>query len=174
MELGADALATRSRCAPWRRVAGFGGLALCALLAVTMLLPALFGLKRYVVTGGSMGASIPRGSVAFERPVAVSRLRVGDVITYTPPPGYGVSGRVTHRVVWIGRDRSLARAFRTKGDANAAPDPWRFALARPTQARVLFHVPLVGYLLAALAIRLVRIAVIGLPALLVAVKAVIA
>jgi len=32
-----------------------------------------------------------------------------------------------------------------QGDANKAPDAWKFTLNRPTQDRVVFHVPYVGY-----------------------------
>jgi signal peptidase len=70
--------------------------------------------------------------------------------------------------VWVGRDRSGAPAFRTKGDANPVPDPWRFALERPRQARAAFHIPYLGFALAALGIRQVRMLLIGLPALLIA------
>jgi signal peptidase len=136
-------------------------------LAAMMLIPALLGYERYVVTGGSMTGSIDRGSIVFDKPVPVADLKVGDVITYKPPPDAHVSGLVTHRIVWVGRDAHGGRAFRTKGDANASPDSWHFTLHAPTQARVVAHVPLVGYALAALGSRNVRMLVIGLPALMI-------
>jgi signal peptidase I len=135
-------------------------------LGALMLVPALAGYERYVVTGDSMGGTIGRGSIVYARAVPVEDLRVGDVITYTPP---GASSRVTHRIVWTGRGASGARAFRTKGDANAAADPWRFELREPRQARVVAHVPWAGYALAALSVRWVRVLLIGVPAALVAV-----
>ena len=52
------------------------------VMAAVMLLPALFGLQRYVITGGSMEGSISRGSIVFDEPVPVEELEVGDVITY--------------------------------------------------------------------------------------------
>ncbi|MEA2428733.1 MAG: signal peptidase [Thermoleophilaceae bacterium] len=141
-------------------------LALLVLVAVSalMLVPALLGYDRYVVTGGSMGGAIPRGSIVYEERVPVSQLRPGDVITYTPP---GHTGRVTHRIAAIGP----GGVVRTKGDANAAADPGRFPLRGPVQAVARFHVPVAGYAFAALGIRWVRMLVIGLPALLVAVTA---
>ena len=139
--------------------------------AAMMLLPALLGYERYVVTGGSMAGTLDRGSIAFDRPVPVADLRVGDVITYQPPPGRTSSALVTHRIVWAGRDRAGRRTFRTKGDANPSADPWRFTLTRPTQARVAFHVPYAGYPLAALAIRPLRMLFIGLPALMIGIAA---
>jgi signal peptidase len=145
------------------RVAGAAGLVVLAALGALMLMPPILGYERYVIAGGSMGGAVPRGSIAYERRVPVERLRTGDVITYT----HG-GARVTHRIAWTGRDPEGRRLFQTRGDANQAPDPWRFTLPRPTQPVVRFHVPLAGYLLAALSERGVRIVAIGLPALAVA------
>jgi signal peptidase len=142
--------------------------AACLALAGLMLLPSLLGYQRYVITSGSMTGSYDRGSVVFDKVVPVADLEVGDAITYTPPPGSGPSGRITHRIVWIGSDQFGRQALRTKGDANPAPDPWTFTLDGATQARVAFHVPYVGYLLSFLAIRQARMVLIGLPALLIA------
>lgn len=137
-------------------------------LAATMLVPPLLGLQRYVVTGGSMDGTYDRGSIVFDEEVAVADLKAGDVITYRPPPEARIDGLVTHRIVSI-RTRGDAPSFVTKGDANEARDAWRFTLDQPTQAKVAFHVPYLGYALAALSIREVRMLVIGLPALLIAI-----
>lgn len=142
-------------------LAATAGLLVLLAVAAAMLLPPLLGFERYVITGDSMGDSIPRGSIVFEEVVPVRQIGVGDVITVRPP---GHRALVTHRVAWIGRGGE----FRTRGDANPAPDPWRFRLDHPTQARVVAHVPLAGYAVAALAVRGVRIVAIGLPALAIA------
>jgi len=115
-----------------------------------------------------MMGTYDRGSIVYAREVPTASLRVGDVITYRPPPAAGPEGLVTHRIVWIGRDRRGGRAFGTKGDANAVRDQWRFTLTRPSQARAVFHVPYVGYAFAALGVREVRMLLIGLPAVLIA------
>jgi signal peptidase I len=141
----------------------------CLALAALMLLPGLFGYQRYVITSGSMTGSYDRGSVVVDDVVPVADLQVGDVITYTPPPGSGPDGMITHRIVSIEHDQLGRPVFRTKGDANPAVDPWTFTLDQPTQARVSFHVPYVGYLFAALGYRWVRFLVIGWPAFLIAV-----
>lgn len=138
-------------------------------LAATMLVPAVLGFDRYVITGDSMTGSYDRGSIIFERPVPVSELRAGDVITFEPPGGAGSQGLVTHRILEIKPDQGAGPVLRTKGDANAAPDPWEMTLEQPTQARAAFGIPYVGYAFAALSIKWVRMLVIGLPALLVAV-----
>jgi signal peptidase len=147
------------------RIAGMAGVLACFAVALAMLVPSLLGMERYVITGGSMTGSYDRGSVVYEESVPVAQLGVGDVITYKPPPGSVTAGLVTHRIVWIGRDRHGARAYRTKGDHNAGADPWRFTLSHADQARVVFHIPYVGYLLAALGMRELRMLLIGLPAL---------
>lgn len=150
-----------------RRTAGLVLTGICVVLGSATLVPAVAGLQRYVITSGSMAGTYDRGSIVYAREVPTASLRKGDVITYTPPhaaPG----DRLTHRIVWIGRDADGRRAYRTRGDANPAVDPWQFTLPSRRQARVTFDVPYLGYALAALGHRLVRMAVIGLPALLVA------
>jgi signal peptidase len=142
-------------------------LAAAFALAAVMLVPAAFGYQRYVVTGGSMTGSIDRGSVVFDKPVPVGDLHVGDVITYRPPPGAHVIGLVTHRIVWAGHDPHGAPSFRTKGDFNESADSWQFTLHAPTQAKVVAQIPLIGYVLAGLGDRRLRMFVIGIPALLI-------
>jgi signal peptidase len=149
------------------RLASGAVLVLATLAAAVVLLPALLGWERYAIVSGSMSGTYDQGSLVFAEVVPVSDLKVGDVITYTPPRGSGPKGLVTHRINWIGRDGS-DRVFRTKGDANPIADPWTFKLDAPTQARVRFGLPYAGHALSALGMRQVRIAIIALPALLIA------
>lgn len=149
-------------------VLGNLGLVLVTLLAVAYILPSLLGYERYVLTGGSMTGTYDKGSVVFEKAVPATDLEVGDVITYQPPPDSGVTTLVTHRIIRIGQDAEGRQILRTQGDANADPDPWRFSLTYTQQPVVEFSVPYVGYALIALADRDVRMAVIGLPALIIA------
>jgi signal peptidase I len=137
-------------------------------LGALMVLPALFGIQRYVIVSGSMTGTYDRGSVVFDDVVAVAALKTGDVITYRPPAGAGPNHLVTHRIAAITTDRNGNRTFRTKGDANQAADPWTFSLPDGEQARVRAGVPYVGFVIAALSDRRVRMIVIGLPALLIA------
>ena len=137
-------------------------------LGVLMVLPALFGVQRYVIVSGSMTGTYDRGSVVFDDVVPVGALKAGDVITYRPPAGDGPDHLVTHRIAAITVDRNGNRTYRTKGDANQAADPWTFSLPGPSQARVRAHVPYVGYAIAALSERRLRMLVIGIPALLIA------
>lgn len=153
----------------FKKVASLVATAACLLLAAAVLLPALLGVERYAITSGSMAGSYDRGSILYARDVPTESLRVGDVITYSPPGAAGASGLITHRIASIRRDADGSPVFRTKGDANPVADPWQFTLERPTQAKAVFSVPYVGYALAALGVRHVRMLLIGLPALLVAV-----
>lgn len=114
---------------------------LTTLLVVAFILPTALGLQRFVITGSSMQGTIDLGSVAFAEIVPTTELEVGDVITYRPPPDSGVDTLVTHRIVSI--DNGV---FRTKGDNVPQVDPWTFQIAQPTQARVVFDVPYVGWL----------------------------
>jgi len=137
-------------------------------LAAAMLLPAAFGYQRYVITGGSMQGTYDRGSIVFDKPVPVSDLKVGDVVTYTPPASTGVHGLITHRIISVTNHGKDGVSYRTKGDANPEADPWKFQLDQPTQARVAFAIPYVGFGIAALSMLPVRMLIIGVPALLIA------
>jgi signal peptidase I len=148
-----------------------GRLALnCAFVAaiasvLLMLVPALLGLQRYVILTGSMTGTYDRGSIVFDRPIPTADLKVGDPITYSPPPGFTSQTRVTHRIWWIGRGPNGERIYRTKGDANKHPDVWTFTLNQSTQNVVVFHVPDVGYVFMLLSLRKFRIVLVGLPAI---------
>jgi signal peptidase I len=140
-------------------------LAIMLLALGTLFAPTLLGYKRYVITGGSMTGSIPKGSVIYSRIVPVGDLRVGDVITFVPPE---MTTPVTHRIVAIEQDERGRPAFSTKGDFNTAEDPWDLRFIDQVQARYSFHIPYLGYGLAYLALRQVRMLLIGLPAVIIA------
>ncbi|NYG56652.1 signal peptidase I [Nocardioides perillae] len=142
------------------------GILVVVLVALGFLLPSLLGYERYVITGGSMSGTYEIGSVVFEEVVPVEDLRVGDVITYVPPAESGIANFVTHRIVDVDGDE-----FVTRGDANADVDPWTFQLTAATQPRVVASVPHVGWVFLALADRGTRMAVIGIPAALIALMA---
>jgi signal peptidase len=156
---------------PMRRLASVlvNVLLLVATLAgVAYLAPSLFGYERYVITGGSMSGTFEKGSIAFEKRVPVEDLKVGDVITYQPPADSGVTTLVSHRLISIKQLKNGTVRYRTKGDANPDPDPWRFSLVEPTQPVIKHTVPHLGWVLIDLADRQTRMLVIGIPAGLIA------
>ncbi|MFZ1992980.1 MAG: signal peptidase I, partial [Solirubrobacteraceae bacterium] len=132
-----------------------------------MLGATVLGFHRYVILTGSMTGTYDRGSLVFDRPVPVSQLKVGDPITYDPPPGFTSQTRVTHRIFSIRHGVDGKRVFKTKGDANLHPDIWTFTLSQPTQDEVAFHVPEVGYLFMMLSIKKFRLFLVGVPALII-------
>lgn len=134
---------------------------------MAMLVPAVLGFQRFVILTGSMTGTYDRGSIVYDRAVPTSQLKVGDPITYNPPPGFTSQTRVTHRIWYIHRGPNGERVFKTKGDANQHPDAWKFTLTQPTQDKVVFHVPEVGYVFLLLSLRDFRIALVGVPALII-------
>jgi signal peptidase len=134
--------------------------------AAIMIGPSLLGYQRYIILTGSMTGTYDRGSIVFDKPVPTASLKVGDPISYNPPPGFTSQGRETHRIYRITTGKDGVRTYQTKGDANKAPDVWHFTLPRPTQDEVKFHVPEVGYLFLILSIREFRLVIVAVPAIL--------
>jgi signal peptidase I len=112
----------------------------------------------YSVMSGSMSPALPTGSLVVDRSTPASALRVGDVITFRRPDD--MRTLETHRISAI-VEMHGARAFRTRGDANGAPDPW-LVPARGAGARVVGTVPYLGYAVAALKLRLPRLLILAL------------
>jgi signal peptidase I len=101
------------------------------------------GFRPVVVYSGSMAPALPVGSLVALRSTPAASVRVGDVITFRSP--YDRDRLVTHRVVGIA-ERHGARVYRTKGDANPAPDPWQIELPGEI-GTPRFSVPWAGYAL---------------------------
>jgi signal peptidase len=125
----------RSTRGEWRRLTL--GLLVLVPVVLLVLLPAVLGLDRYVVTDGSMDGSLGRGSVVLAREVPPTDLRVGDVISFRPPGGDS-DARVTRRIIAI-RDGAATT------DADAGVDPRVVPLNGSAYARVWLGVPWVGY-----------------------------
>jgi signal peptidase I len=111
-----------------------------------------------------MEPSIGLGAAIVVRPVAAADLTAGDVVSMQVGQGRTT---FTHRIVDV-VDRADGRWIRTKGDANAEPDPTLVA-ATDVIGRVELVVPLAGYLLAVLSLPMGVMFVIGLAATLLAV-----
>lgn len=115
------------------------GLLLLTPVVLLVLLPAVLGLDRYVVTDRAMDGSLGRGSVVLAREVPPTDLQVGDVIIFQRPGG-GSTDRVTRRIV--GLEDGVAT---TQADATGNADSWAVPLTGPSYARVGLGVPWVGY-----------------------------
>lgn len=118
-----------------------------AAVVVSLLLPLatflvatwLLGWQLQAVLSGSMSPTYPVGSLLVVGQIDASDVRAGMPIVFEDPLEPGRI--VTHRV--IGPVPADASAFRTRGDANPAPDPAAVP-ARLVRGRVLWSVSLLG------------------------------
>ena len=129
-----------------RRASRLTGLAVVALsfLALFVLgVGPLTGRYRVLtVLSASMRPTIPEGSVAIVTPMPLSKIRVGDVITYSiPVEDHRV---VTHRVVEV-VEAGDQPVVRTRGDASSVPDPWLARLGGGRAWRARLAVPGLGH-----------------------------
>lgn len=116
--------------------------------------PRLGWYRPATVLSGSMAPGIPVGAVVMDTPIARREVRVGDVITYQIP--VGDHHVITHRVVAVLQPGDHP-VIQTKGDANAAPDPWQARFTDGPAWRVRLTVPYLGYVLAWLRSPLVHV-----------------
>ena len=107
--------------------------------------PFLNGVRLFNVMSGSMEDTLPVGSVIIVSEREIEELAEGDIITFisNDPLFYGEI--VTHRIVEIA-DFQGSVMFITKGDANEDRDQ---AAAIPANVigKVVFNIPLLGYVL---------------------------
>ncbi len=139
--------------------------ALCVfviLASLALLVPSLLGLQRHVVRDNAMDGTYGQGTLLYSETVSVADLRVGDVITFAPPAGSDLTTDVTRRIVAID-----GAGVRTAGDAAGDPDPWTVRLTGDQQ-RVRYAVPGAGYLMLGLDDGPTRVALIGVPAAIIA------
>lgn len=117
------------------------------LLGAFVVVPRLAGWVSLTVLTGSMRPSLPPGSQIvvsrIENTAEIADIRIGDVITFLPKPADPTL--VTHRVIEVHQRGDGTRSFRTKGDANPSPDPELIG-AEQIRGKLLYHLPLVGYL----------------------------
>jgi signal peptidase len=129
------------------------GLAVLGLLAVTIG-PRLLHYRTATMLTASMSPAIHSGDVIVDTPLALSDVRVGQVLTYhIPVEDHRV---VSHRVVEVQRPGQGIVNIRTQGDANTAPDPWTATLSGDTVWQVRAVVPRAGTAIRALRIPLVH------------------
>ena len=104
------------------------------LLASSLVLPKLLGLKSYIVLSGSMHPEIQTGAFAYVKPQEADTLKVNDIITFTIG-----ENTVTHRINEITDD-----GFITKGDANEVPD-LAPVMKNQVVGKYVFSIPYLGY-----------------------------
>ena len=121
-------------------------------LTLLAILPRAFGYSTFIVYGGSMEPSIGKGSVVVAKPAAEEDDVAGDA-----------RDPVMHRVV-SARETNGKLLFTLKGDANDTADPKELELSG-RGSKVIYALPLIGYLFDFAGSGLGRIIAIILPTL---------
>ena len=144
-------------------VAGVGKAAKWVLVSATVLLMLAvggalafgkaMGYQTLIVRSGSMTGTADVGSLVVARSIAAEDVKVGDVILLKRPADGHSLPPVLHRVIERNIDDYGEIVIRTKGDANATPDPNPVVLRGKTVTPVAI-VPHLGLALAATQTRL--------------------
>lgn len=97
-----------------------------------------------MILTASMTPAIAPGDVVIVDSLPVRDVAVGDVIVFEQRTGDAVP--ITHRVVDVERSADAPPAFQTKGDANEDAD---LSPVTPDRliGRVVFSIPLIGYVI---------------------------
>jgi len=104
----------------------------------------LFGHPALIVLSGSMTPTIDTGDFVVDNPdPGATNLRVGQIMTFFDSPGS--STVLTHRIIQVVHTAGGV-FYRTKGDANPAPDP-DLRPARDVIGVYDFKIPRGGYFL---------------------------
>jgi signal peptidase len=146
--LGAHAVRWVSLAAVWALI----GLLLGLAAAIT--LPAAFGYKSLTILSGSMEPTLRTGGVAVDEMITPEQARIGDIVTFTDPDDGG--RLLTHRLKSIRIEGGIAHMV-TLGDANDAPERWNVSLDTEI-GRVVYHIPVLGYIRAWISGRIARLA----------------
>jgi len=104
---------------------------------ITSKTPILGGIQSFVVLTGSMGSSIPQGSIIFTQKTPF--YNKGDVISFEKG-----SNTVTHRITDV-RVKNNALHYQTKGDTNNTVDQ-ELVAREDVLGKSVFFVPFVGQL----------------------------
>jgi signal peptidase I len=136
-----------------------------AVFAALAVGPHLLGYRTMTMLTGSMAPAIDPGDVTVVTPLPVTAVEPGMIISYHIP--VDDHRLVSHRVLTVTDNPDGTITVQTKGDANAAPDPWQAVLQGDTAWQVRAVVPELGHLIEALRTPLVSQALVyGAPTLL--------
>jgi len=137
-------------------------------LVVAVTVPAAFGLHPMTVLTGSMRPMIQPGDMVVDEPISPSQIRVGDIVTFREPHG---TRTITHRVRQVSISEGQARVT-TRGDANDTVEKWQVPVTGSV-GRVVYQVPKIGYPVTWSHTRNGRLALVSIPALMLAMWAMV-
>lgn len=112
---------------------------LLAALAAVLVAKLLFGVEMRAVLTPSMEPELPVGSLLIIKPTAYEDIKIGDDITFVRDKKLTV---VTHRVI---EKDDETKHLTTQGIANNTADAP--TIYENVIGKVVFHIPLVGYLI---------------------------
>jgi signal peptidase I len=145
MQAGTSSIRRSAAAAPLRSLdllARAGLVVACVALLGLGVLPRTGWYRPVTVLSGSMEPTFSPGDVVLVTPEPVSEVRARQMISYRIPVGdHHVQ---THRVIKVVRGGAHP-VVKTKGDANAAADPWTAELHGPTAWRVRAVLPKLGW-----------------------------
>ena len=104
-----------------------------------VVVPSLLGYPAVTVQGGSMGDSLPGGSLALTRWAPADEVEAGDVIVIK----HANATAVIHRVVTI-EEQDGGFVVETKGDSNPTADPG-YTVLNDRVAVHTYTIPYLGY-----------------------------
>lgn len=137
-------------------------------LVVAVTVPVAFGLHPMTVLTGSMRPMIQPGDMVVDETISPSQIRVGDIVTFREPHG---TRTITHRVRKISISEGQARVT-TRGDANDTVEKWQVPVTGSV-GRVVYQVPKIGYPVTWSHTRNGRLALVSIPALILAIWAMV-
>jgi signal peptidase I len=118
-------------------------IASAVLLLLLVVVTEVFGAWRlYAITSGSMVPTLSVGSDVIALRESPSQVSRGQVLVFTAPEKPPLT--VSHRVIWVKQVDGVTY-IRTQGDANSVADPWGTIHLNSTAWRVVYVVPLLGY-----------------------------
>ena len=133
-------------------------------LVLAAAVPIVFGGRTFTVMSGSMEPNVSTGDLVVTLPIAPGEAEGGDIVTFVDPSGSGKL--LTHRVATL-RRQGEEYSFVTKGDANTNVERWSVP-ADGSIGHVVMRMPKLGYAMSFTKSPAARIALIALPALLLA------
>jgi len=111
---------------------------LLIIVAVSLIIAYICGIRLYVVTTGSMSPTIPVGSICFvNHNIPYDSIMTGDIISFR----IGENTQVTHRVTAVESD-----GFTTQGDANNVEDAMKVN-RQNYLGKTIFYIPDAGFII---------------------------
>ena len=130
----------------FRKIAGWIGwltLGLVIVILTFVMLTSQKGWQFAAVLSGSMVPDFKVGGLVVIKPVDVTTLKVGDVISFMAPE-VSDNTAICHRIIGIQYQKSV-EYFQTKGDANNSPDSFLTPVTN-VKGREIFYISYIGRL----------------------------